>query len=442
MSKEHIKKYNKLKYVESERRILEAADHPFVVKMFHSFEDTSYFYFVLELAVGGDLSTLLKQVGCFDVPTACFYAAEIVLGLEHLHQKNIVHRDLKPQNILLTKARHIKITDFGSAKIFEEEEETQDEGENEGMRERAISFVGTAEYVSPEALLEQGVDNSADHWALACILYQFIAGVSPFKSKNNYQTFQKVKACKYTIPEGFAEEPADLVNKLLVLDPTNRLGSGANGHEALKKHSFFAHTDWENLPTETPPTIAAYAPGARGNASVRAKDRRSLTPNMLNLPPPDNSFVQRTVSSRQEKLNEQAKTEWAAFVNPDELILRHGFVLKRRGFSTKKRQLLLTDTPRLLYVSIKKMVIKGEIVWNDYLQAEYKNKKHFFVHILKRTFILEDPAGHAADWVSDIQAQHQNYLQRHAGEDPEAREIRRAAAAKAADEMDDDEDSD
>ena len=67
----------------------------------------------MEFMKGGDLSSLLEQVGSFDEETAKYYLAQIVLALEYLHSKGIIHRDLKPDNILIDADGHVKLTDFG-----------------------------------------------------------------------------------------------------------------------------------------------------------------------------------------------------------------------------------------------------------------------------------------------------------------------------------------
>ena len=74
-------------------------------------------YLLFEYIQGGELFSHLRAAGRFPVKTARFFAAEIVLSLEYLHDKNIVYRDLKPENLLLDKYGHIKVTDFGFAKV-------------------------------------------------------------------------------------------------------------------------------------------------------------------------------------------------------------------------------------------------------------------------------------------------------------------------------------
>lgn len=98
----------------------------------------------MELASNGELLGQLKKLGTFSLECAAFYSAELVQALEYLHSRGIIHRDLKPENVLLDEKMHLKLTDFGTAKIIGNEE-----------RARANSFVGTAEYVSPELLNEK-----------------------------------------------------------------------------------------------------------------------------------------------------------------------------------------------------------------------------------------------------------------------------------------------
>lgn len=170
-----------------------------------------------------------------------------------MHSRGIIHRDLKPENILLDKNMHVQITDFGTAKILKKE----DDG-------RANSFVGTAQYVSPELLTEKSACKSSDLWALGCIAYQLLAGGVPFHGGNEYQTFKKIAACEYSFPEGFPADAKDLIEKLLLLDPAERLGDERNGgFPALKAHPFFAGVDWEHLHETTPPKLDAFLP-ARG----------------------------------------------------------------------------------------------------------------------------------------------------------------------------------
>lgn len=104
---------------------------------------------------------------------------------------------------------HIKLTDFGTAKLFEP-------GHSHINNDRSNSFVGTAEYVSPELLTNKSATRSCDWWASGCIIYQLLAGRPPFKAANEYLTFQKITQLDYKFPSGFPDIARDLVQKLLV----------------------------------------------------------------------------------------------------------------------------------------------------------------------------------------------------------------------------------
>ena len=130
MSKYHIMKENKIKYVMLERDILAKLSNPRIIKIALTFMDAKNLYICMEYAGGGTLLRLIeehaatnKQLGRADValpPAAVqFYAAEIVEALEYIHMSGVVHRDLKPENIVLTLQGHLKLCDFGSATLME-----------------------------------------------------------------------------------------------------------------------------------------------------------------------------------------------------------------------------------------------------------------------------------------------------------------------------------
>eukprot|EP01119_Soliformovum_irregulare_P018293 TRINITY_DN5583_c0_g1_i1.p1 TRINITY_DN5583_c0_g1~~TRINITY_DN5583_c0_g1_i1.p1 ORF type:complete len:676 (+),score=175.75 TRINITY_DN5583_c0_g1_i1:28-2028(+) len=232
------------KTVFNERDIFNLLVHPFIVKLCYTFQDKAHLYFVLELCPNGDLGTHLKRVQRFDVTSAKFYIAETILALEYMHSKGVIHRDLKPNNILLDPNMHIKLTDFGTSKII---------GTN--SRARAESFCGTEEYVSPELLdvTDPFAGKSSDLWALGCVLYQILAGKTPFKGITAWQTFELIKSRQFDFPDDFDPDAKDLVSKLLVEKPEDRLG--IDDFMDLKNHPFFKDLDWKDLHLQTPPPI-------------------------------------------------------------------------------------------------------------------------------------------------------------------------------------------
>ena len=266
LDKRHIIKEKKVKYVNIERDTLNRlTDHPGVVRLYYTFQDERSLYFVLDLASGGELLGVLKKMGSFDIECTQFYAAQILDSVAYMHSRGVIHRDLKPENVLLDRNMHTKITDFGTAKILPDPR-SADDGDNvlpgspiDGQEnDRATSFVGTAEYVSPELLNRSNACKASDLWAFGCIIYQLLAGRPPFKAANEYLTFQKILGLDYSFPEGFPSLARDLVERLLVLEPANRLPV-----EHIKNHEFFAGVQWgKGLWKQKVPRLKAYVPPA------------------------------------------------------------------------------------------------------------------------------------------------------------------------------------
>ncbi|XP_065826916.1 putative 3-phosphoinositide-dependent protein kinase 2 isoform X2 [Oscarella lobularis] len=408
LEKKHIMKEKKVKYVSREKEVLSKLDHPFFVRLYFTFQDAERLYFGLSFAKRGEILPYIQRVGCFDVNCTQFYTAEIVLALEYMHGLGIIHRDLKPENVLLDENMHIQVTDFGTAKIL-------DSGESDGASEgenRANSFVGTAEYVSPELLTDKAAQKSSDLWALGCILYQLLAGLPPFHAANEYQCFQKITKLDFIIPEGFPEDGADLVRKILVIDPTKRFGcEECGGYPALKAHSFYKGIKWETLHKQTPPSIMPYLPSTSKDGESLHSDFRprfestadDFDDHLLQawgLKPMDPSKQGDNIE-REKLLAKQAReSPWHRFTN-NELIVKTGLVDKRKGLFARRRQLILTDAPHLYYVDPVAMELKGEIPWSSSLRTEMKNFKIFFVHTPNRTYYLE-AEGQAQDWCKAI----------------------------------------
>lgn len=116
------------------------------------------------------------------------------------------------------------------------------------------------------------------------------------------------------------------------------------------------------------------------------------------------SITKRKQEEKEQMLTEQEKTSpWHGFCNPNELILKTGLIDKRRGMFAKRRQLVLTDTPRLFYIDPVSLAVMGEIPWSKEIKVQYRNPKLFFVHTPDRTYYLEDVDRAAITWVDAIQ---------------------------------------
>lgn len=237
LEKKHIIKEKKIKYVNIEKNTLNRlSEHPGIIKLYYTFQDETSLYYVLDLCTGGELLGVLKRTGTFDVECTRFYGAQILDAIEYMHSRGVIHRDLKPENVLLDGNMHVKITDFGTAKLLPDPRDPTPPPEepSSSTEERAASFVGTAEYVSPELLTDKTAGKPSDIWAFGCIIYQLLAGRPPFKAGTEYLTFQKIVGLEYDFPSGFPPAARDLVERCLVLDPTRRLTV-----EHIKNHEFF-----------------------------------------------------------------------------------------------------------------------------------------------------------------------------------------------------------
>ncbi|GFP89451.1 probable serine/threonine protein kinase ireh1 [Phtheirospermum japonicum] len=166
---------NAVESILAERDILISVRNPFVVRFFYSFTCRENLYLVMEYLNGGDLYSLLRNLGCLDEDVARVYIAEVVLALEYLHSLRVVHRDLKPDNLLIAHDGHIKLTDFGLSKVglinstddlsgpavsgtslMDEDEPPLSPSEHQEERRKKRSAVGTPDYLAPEILLGTG----------------------------------------------------------------------------------------------------------------------------------------------------------------------------------------------------------------------------------------------------------------------------------------------
>lgn len=122
LRKVDVIRLKQVEHVRNERNVLAAvAGHPFITTMIASFQDNDTLYMLLDYCPGGEVFSYLRRARRFNEQTSQFYAAEIVLILEFLHEKEgVAYRDLKPENILIDAEGHLKLVDFGFAKKIED----------------------------------------------------------------------------------------------------------------------------------------------------------------------------------------------------------------------------------------------------------------------------------------------------------------------------------
>ena len=261
---------NQIIHVLNEQKFMSRAKSPWIVELKASFQEDDYLYLVMEYLPGGDLMNLLIKKDILTEDEAKFYISELILAIESIHKLDCIHRDIKPDNVLIDKNGHIKLSDFGLAKISDKLYEKENEkyknyiyekknkelDEEKKTHNKNFSCVGTAYYVAPEVLKKKGYDKEIDWWSVGIIFYEMLVGYAPFCSKETSEVCFKVlnwkKYLKIPSKIKISEEAKDLIFKM-INSSNNRLGK--NGAEEIKNHPFFNGVDWDNIRNSKPPFI-------------------------------------------------------------------------------------------------------------------------------------------------------------------------------------------
>ena len=232
INKKYLIQNQQLRYAVTECNVLKQAQSPFIVTLHFAFQTPDNLYMILDYCPGGDLNFHIMN-NLFDEIEAKFYIAELILGIEHLHNLDIIYRDLKPENILISSDNHIKLADFGLAK--------------EGIQDFAItkSFCGSPAYLTPEMINRRGVGKSADIYGIGAVLYEMCSGAPPFYSNDMNIMYNNITKNQLMLHDYFSEELKDLLLQLLNKDPKNRIG--VTNKEDIKNHPFFKDINWEKL---------------------------------------------------------------------------------------------------------------------------------------------------------------------------------------------------
>jgi 3-phosphoinositide dependent protein kinase-1 len=338
LSKNHIVREKKTDYIKVERDVMNRCRHPNIIRLVLTFQDPSNLYYVIELARNGDLQAVLDERHHLNVECARVATGQILLGMAHMHQKRILHRDLKPENILLDEENRVKITDFGTAKIFDEAGP---------FHTQRGSFVGSADYVSPEILVETPVGPASDLWSFGCILFTLLVGTPPFHSESNYQTFQKIQELAFAIPDSVPADACDLIQNILRLEPSQRLGYDEfeTDYAAIRNHPFYTGINWGTLPkTPMPPWPSSDQPPVESSKQPAPSKAATSSP-----------------GAEAQQAAPRVESSVGDLLDANEVSLIEGNIIKKRKLSTKKRRLVLTSKPRLFYVDMAKREMKGEI---------------------------------------------------------------------------------
>merc|ERR1711957_81398 len=264
LNKGHVVKTQMQQSVMAEKNIMLMSNSDFIVKLYATYNSSQVLYFLLEVALGGELYATYNSKGFYGSDKhAKYYVAGVVFAFEHLHERFVIYRDLKPENVLLNSDGHPKLTDMGLAKF---------------VLGKTFTTCGTPDYFAPEVIATSGQTSAVDWWTLGILLFELMTGKPPFESPQPMQTYVKVMKGigKVNFPPKCAGTCADVVKALLKKDPTDRLPVRPGKTKNLKNHKFYNGFDWDSKLTQR--LEAPYKPKVNSNTdianfSARAEDR-------------------------------------------------------------------------------------------------------------------------------------------------------------------------
>lgn len=232
LKKKNLMAKKQVQNTETERRILELVDHPFIVSLRFAFQTEFKLYMILDYFMGGELFFHLNK-GKFQENRAKLYTGELILALECLHDHGIIYRDLKPENVLLDEQGHVRLCDFGLSK------------DSINGDQRTHTFCGTPHYLAPEVINRHGYGKEVDWWSLGIILFEMLTGLPPFYHTNTKKMYESICFAHLNIPSYVKPSCQRFIRLLLDRNPLVRLGHG--GSHEVKTHAFFNGLDWVKL---------------------------------------------------------------------------------------------------------------------------------------------------------------------------------------------------
>ncbi|KAL7912972.1 kinase-like protein [Trichoderma velutinum] len=214
------------KQVRREIEIQSNLRHPNILQLYGHFHDSKRVFLILEYAGKGELYKHLRKETKFPEWKAAQYVAQMASALQYLHKKHVIHRDIKPENILVGIHGEIKISDFGWSV--------------HAPNNRRKTLCGTLDYLPPEMIKPGSSDNyyneKVDLWSLGVLTYEFLVGEAPFED-TPVMTQRRIARADMQIPKFVSAEAADLIKRLLVLDPEKRIPlEDVQSHPWIIKH--------------------------------------------------------------------------------------------------------------------------------------------------------------------------------------------------------------
>lgn len=204
---------------------------PFVPHLLATPIDSDNVALVLNCVLAGPLELLLRSP--LDENSARFLVANVVLAVELLHKDGVVYRGISPDVLMIDRKGRLQLVDFRFAKQMSDE--------------RTFTVCGMADFLAPEIIQGQGHGLASDWWAVGVLMYFMLQTELPFGSwrDNELEIFGRIARRQLTFPSSFSPEAVDLIDKLLVVDPTKRLGCDSHGSLAIREHPWFRGINWD-----------------------------------------------------------------------------------------------------------------------------------------------------------------------------------------------------
>lgn len=257
-----------------EARAVNRINHENIVEITDVGESDGVAYLVMEFIEGDSLLVHVNR-GRLAWPRACRIGMQVASALARAHQMGVIHRDLKPENILLvkrdeadTESEHVKLTDFGIAKVFGEPTLTLNE-----------QLFGTPGYIAPEYVGGIGIDGRSDIYSLAVVVYEMVCGVLPFDGKGQSELLLKPLTSAPIPPsqriDGLPPDLESLLLRCLARDPSERPHDAFAVHDALADIVRRLGGGGGSI---APPRLSSLPPPEPREANETIIDRKSGTP--------------------------------------------------------------------------------------------------------------------------------------------------------------------
>jgi len=217
-----------------EAKAASSLNHPNICTVYDIGEETGKAFIIMEFLDGTTLKSLIGR-NSIELEWMLQISRDVADALSAAHTKNIIHRDIKPENIFICNCRHVKVLDFGLAKINTPEDKQVD-SETLSLTEAGLAL-GTLPYMSPEQLRGRSVDHRSDIFSLGVILYEMATGQRPFSGGTSLELSSSIlRDSPKPVIELRPELPTGLhriVDRCLLKEPTERYASAGDLRQAL-----------------------------------------------------------------------------------------------------------------------------------------------------------------------------------------------------------------